>query len=55
MLEVSRDGKFLVINSWPTQSLFAYLILTAGTTHRREKLAGMLCPDSLEETARDNG
>lgn len=54
MLEVSRDGKFLVINSRPTQSLFAYLILTDGTTHRREKLAGMLCPDSLEETARDN-
>jgi predicted ATPase/DNA-binding SARP family transcriptional activator len=34
--------------------LFAYLILHAGTSHRREKLAGMLWPDSLEETARDN-
>src|SRR6185436_8511769 len=36
------------------QSLFAYLILSAGTSHRREKLAGFLWPDSLQETARDN-
>src|SRR5688572_25633235 len=28
--------------------------MNAGTAHRREKLAGMLWPDSLEETARDN-
>ena|SRR5215216_6197296 len=38
----------------PSQSLFAYLILSAGTSHRREKLAGLLWPHSLEETARDN-
>jgi predicted ATPase/DNA-binding SARP family transcriptional activator len=52
--EVSRAGKIIAITSRPAQSLFAYLILTAGTSHRREKLAGMLWPDSLEETARDN-
>src|SRR5262245_46641733 len=62
MLEVRLLGKFeinyekkpIVISSRPAQSLFAYLILNAGTSHRREKLAGMLWPDSLEETARDN-
>lgn len=52
--EVSRDGKTIAITSRPAQSLFAYLILSAGTSHRREKLAGILWPDSLEETARDN-
>src|SRR6266542_6664480 len=62
MLEVRLLGKFEVnhskkpinISSRPAQSLFAYLILNAGTSHRREKLAGMLWPDSLEETARAN-
>jgi predicted ATPase/DNA-binding SARP family transcriptional activator len=52
--EVRRDGKSIALPSRPTQSLFAYLILNAGTAYRREKLAGMLWPDSLEETARDN-
>ncbi len=52
--EIKRDGKPVAISSRPAQSLFAYLILSAGTAHRREKLAGMLWPDSLEETARDN-
>src|SRR6266511_5428410 len=52
--EIKRDGKPVAISSRPAQSLFAYLILSAGTSHRREKLAGMLWPDSLEETARDN-
>jgi len=62
MLEVRLLGTFEVkdkkkpinISSRPAQSLFAYLILSAGKSHRREKLAGMLWPDSLEETARDN-
>ena len=62
MLEVRLLGTFEVkhrkqpisIPSRPSQSLFAYLILSAGTSHRREKLAGLLWPDSLEETARDN-
>ena len=62
MLEVRLLGRFdiqykmkpVLISSRPAQSLFAYLILNAGTSHRREKLAGLLWPDSLEETARDN-
>jgi predicted ATPase/DNA-binding SARP family transcriptional activator len=62
MLEVRLLGTFDIkykkkpirISSRPAQSLFAYLILNAGTAHRREKLAGLLWPDSLEETARDN-
>src|SRR5215510_13148252 len=52
--EIKRDKKLITISSRPAQSLFAYLILNAGILHRREKLAGLLWPDSLEETARDN-
>jgi len=52
--EVKHKKKPINISSRPAQSLFAYLILSAGTAHRREKLAGILWPDSLEETARDN-
>src|ERR1051325_5715859 len=52
--EVKSDQKQIHISSRPAQSLFAYLILNADVAHRREKLAGMLWPDSLEETARDN-
>jgi predicted ATPase/DNA-binding SARP family transcriptional activator len=52
--EVKHKNKSISITSRPAQSLFAYLILHAGSAHRREKLAGMLWPDSLEETARDN-
>src|SRR5687767_6256018 len=52
--EVKYKNKLVSITSRPAQSLFAYLIMKAGIAHRREKLAGMLWPDSLEETARDN-
>lgn len=52
--EVKHGKKAINIPSRPAQSLFAYLILSAGTPHRREKLAGLLWPDSLEETARSN-
>src|ERR1041384_3386805 len=52
--EVKHNRRLLNISSRPAQSLFAYLILSVGTSHRREKLAGLLWPDSLEETARDN-
>ena len=52
--EVKHKQKQISIPSRPAQSLFAYLILHAGIPHRREKLAGLLWPDSLEETARDN-
>src|SRR6266540_524779 len=52
--EIRYKKKVISITSRPAQSLFAYLIFSAGTAHRREKLAGILWPDSLEETARDN-
>lgn len=50
--DINYDGKPITISSRFAQSLFAYLILTAGTLHRREKLAGMFWPDSPEEKAR---
>ncbi len=52
--EVKYEQRPINLASRPAQSLFAYLILSAGTSHRREKLAGLLWPDSLEETAKDN-
>jgi non-specific serine/threonine protein kinase len=52
--EIKSDGKSVAIPSRPAQSLFAFLSMNAGISHRREKLAGMLWPDSLEETARSN-
>ena len=51
--DIQRDGKAVAIPSRPAQTLFAYLVLTVGTAHRREKLAGMLWPDSTEEGACD--
>ena len=50
--DIQCDGKPVVFSSRAAQSLFAYLILTAGTLHRREKLAGMLWPDESEQKAR---
>src|SRR5688572_4362990 len=49
---IKDDGKPVTIPSRAAQSLFAFLILTAGTFHRREKLAGLFWPDSIEEKAR---
>jgi len=52
--DVRLDGKRVTISSRAGQSLLAYLALTAGTPHRREKLAGLLWPDISEENARKN-
>src|SRR5688500_19909 len=52
--DVRLDGKRILIPSRAGQSLLAYLVLTAGTPHRREKLAGILWPDFSEENARKN-
>jgi predicted ATPase/DNA-binding SARP family transcriptional activator len=49
---IECDGKPVALSSRAAQSLFAYLILTAGNLHRREKLAGMFWPDVTEEKAR---
>ena len=50
--EIKYDGKPVIISSRAAQSIFAYLILNAGTSYRREKLAGMFWPDATEEKAR---
>src|ERR1041385_1921618 len=52
--DVRSDGKRVAISSRSGQSLLAYLALTAGTSHRREKLAGLLWPDTSDETSRKN-
>jgi WD40 repeat protein/class 3 adenylate cyclase len=52
--DVRLDGKRIVVSSRAGQSLLAYLAMTTGTPHRREKLAGTLWPDSSEENARKN-
>lgn len=46
------DGQPVQIPERPAQSLLAYLVLRPGAEHRREKLAGMLWPDSGEPHAR---
>ena len=50
--DVRLDGKRVTISSRAGQSLFAYLALTAGTSHRRERLAGIFWPDTSDENAR---
>ncbi len=50
--DVRCDDRAIGISSRPAQSLFAYLAMNAGLTHRREKLAGLLWPDSTESNAR---
>jgi predicted ATPase/DNA-binding SARP family transcriptional activator len=50
--DIQCDGQPIILSSRAAQSLFAYLILTAGTLHRREKLAGMFWPDESEQKAR---
>jgi len=52
--DVRLDGKRILIPSRAGQSLLAYLVLTAGTAHRREKLAGIFWPDFADDTARKN-
>ncbi|MGB7055417.1 MAG: hypothetical protein WBE28_08875, partial [bacterium] len=60
MLEIRLLGQFdLKRNSAPVeipsrsaQSLLAYLVLNTEIAHRREKLAGLLWPESTEANAR---
>lgn len=62
MLQVTLLGQFsLRLNekpvdllSQPAQTLLAYLMLHAGVPSRREQLAGLLWPDSLDSSARKN-
>lgn len=52
--DVRVDGTVVEIPSRPAQSLFAYLLLNAGVSHRRERLAGVLWPESSDDSARSN-
>src|SRR5690348_3070841 len=60
VLELRLFGQFdirlgelpISIPSRPAQSLLAYLALTAGTAHRRERLAALLWPDVEDDSAR---
>ena len=52
--DIRMEGKRVSIPSRAGQSLLAYLALTAGTLHRREKLAGTFWPDTTDENARKN-
>lgn len=48
------DGEPVRLASRPAQSLLAYLCLHAGKAFRREKLAGLLWPETSETNARNN-
>lgn len=50
--DIRFNGNSVSIASRSAQSIFAYLILTAGIQHRREKVAGMFWPDASEKKAR---
>ena len=50
--KLQQDDQPIELPSRPAQSLLAYLAINAGVPHRREKLAGLLWPDSTEENAR---
>ncbi|NIS80645.1 MAG: tetratricopeptide repeat protein [Anaerolineales bacterium] len=50
--EVRRDGEIIEVPSRSSQSLLAYLVLNTGSRQRREKLAGLLWPDTEETKAR---
>ena len=52
--DLQLDKKRITIPTRLGQSLLAYLVLTAGTQHRREKLAGTFWPDTTEDNARRN-
>src|ERR1700730_13423168 len=52
--EVRLGGAPILLPSRPAQSLLAYLALSAGTAHRREKLAGLFWPEAEEDNARAN-
>jgi DNA-binding SARP family transcriptional activator/tetratricopeptide (TPR) repeat protein len=52
--DIQLDGTPIDIASRPAQSLFAFLCCHPDMQHRREKLAGMLWPDSDESNARSN-
>ena len=62
MLNVTLFGQFnlhladepVALSSRPAQTLLAYLLLNREMVHRRERLAGVLWPDSLASSARQS-
>ncbi|MFQ5922835.1 MAG: BTAD domain-containing putative transcriptional regulator [Anaerolineales bacterium] len=52
--DVRQDGMPIEIPSRPARTLLAYLVLTLGTHHPRDRLAGLLWPNSSESNARKN-
>jgi predicted ATPase/DNA-binding SARP family transcriptional activator/uncharacterized protein HemY len=50
--DLKRNSAPVEIPSRAAQSLLAYLILASGSSHRRERLAGMLWPDSTDANSR---
>ena len=52
--DLRQDDVSIDIPSRPARTLLAYLLLTRGTQHPRERLAGLLWPDSTESNARKN-
>src|SRR5437879_3837350 len=52
--EVRVNDAVVLLAFRPAQSLLAYLALSAGTAHRREKLAGLFWPEADEANARSN-
>lgn len=62
MLEIRLLGKFEIrlddqpieVSSRPARLLLAYLVLTRAVNHPRDRLAGVLWPDSSETNARKN-
>ncbi len=52
--EVRLDGDPIDLASRPAQSLLAYLALNPNVPHRREKLAGLLWPDTSDANARNS-
>lgn len=52
--DVRHHGRRIRIPTRNSQALLAYLLLNAGKDQRRERLAGLLWPDSSEDNARSN-
>ena len=52
--DLRQEGITIEISSRPAKTLLAYLLLTGGTHHPRERLAGLLWPESTERNARKN-
>jgi WD40 repeat protein/DNA-binding SARP family transcriptional activator len=51
---VRWNGQPIEISSRPAQSLFAYLVLHPTIAYRREKLAGLIWPETTDENSRRN-